>query len=195
MHALTASHVSAFLGSRDAFMHVYGRDSSRVVKLVRQTDGGLAIRQPSGVSERYADPAAIARRVNEIVGLTPAARRPRYSFKPRHLGGLHVLFTTDENQVVVIWRTRAEGSNEIETVSSTIWAAYNEGEIGGFDLSPRQQDWITSLMEEANAWTAVLHQQGKLSSTGGRPDPTPRHYSVPVRSSNGRSRYRLVKPD
>ncbi len=197
---VSAGDIAAFQASPDVFMHLRNAQDGRVVKLIRQTDGGLAIRQPDGASERHDDPEIVAQRINAILGLsapkpiTKPAPKPRYTFKDRHRGGLHVLFTTDENQVVVVWRTRVEGSTEIETVSATIWAAWGEGEIGGFELSAKQQDWLESLMEEANAWTAVLEQQGKLLSLGGKPDPTPRSYNVPVRTSHG-MRYRNVRPD
>jgi hypothetical protein len=192
---VTASDIVAFQASPDAFMHLRNAsDSSKVVKLIRQSGGGLAIRQPDGSNEVHTSPEIVAQRVNAVLGLsTPKPSSARYTFKDKHRGGMHVLFTTDENQVVVVWRTRVPDTNEIETVSATIWAAWNEGEIGGYDMSERQQDWLGSLMEEANAWTGVLEQRGKLLSTGGRPDPAPRFYSVPVRTARGTTVYRNIR--
>lgn len=195
---LAQADVDALVASGAAHMHVRAaRPDARfpVIKLLPQTTGGIDIQTPDGARRHCRNSAEAITLTADLLGPRQTVRRERApNFRTRHLDGLHVLFTTDENQCLVLWRTREPGTNEIVTLSSTIWAAAAEGGIEGYDLSPRQRAWLEGLVEAANAWTAELTRRGLNANQGGQPDKAARSVYLPVRTSKGK-RQRQVSPD
>jgi hypothetical protein len=139
-------------------------------------------RRPNGARVHCGTPEQVIAVAGRL--LHPAAKPAAGDFHPRHFGGLHVFFTTDQDQCLVVWRTRDPDGTEIVTVSATIWAAVTEGEIDGYDLSDRQRDWLEQLIETANAWTDELTLRGLNANTGGHPTRTGKLH-VPVRTRRG----------
>jgi hypothetical protein len=193
--------VDALMSGRDAFLHVrsnFPDAACPVVKLLPQTTGGVDIQMPNGKREHFDTAEAVASRVSAILSERKSGRTPlipkRKQYNPRHMGGLHVLFTTDENQCLVVWRLRDPDTHELRCVSGTIWAAVEEGEIGGYDLSKRQVKWLDEMRKIANDWTMELAARGLNANTGGTPTKTPRGYDIPVRT--GRlTKWIFVKPE
>jgi hypothetical protein len=189
---ITQTDIAQMMRNR-SFAHIYNRGRGLpVVKIIGQTDGGFVVQQPDGSREAFPSEAEVASRVNAL--FSPSRpKKKAFTFKPRRLGGLHVIFTTDANQVVVVWRYRIPDTNQIGEESGTYWAVSEEGcLVGTPDLSNQQRAWLESLRPEVDAWEDFLTQNGFNQNTGGTPTPTGRRgYSVPIGSVSGR--YRNVR--
>lgn len=192
---MTASVITSLLASR-AFAHIYNTAPDAlvpVVKIIGQTSGGFAIQKPDGSRAEVADASAAADHINAVLGLvrTKKERSRCYTFKPRSRGGLHVHFTTDATQVLVIWRYRDPDSNDIEMASGSYWAVCEEGCMyGSPDLSEQQRMWLESLRDEVDEWCDELTRRGLNANTGGKPNRPVGSYSIKINSSR---RYRTIK--